>query len=73
MPGYHSHAGKRSIAAAMSQEMVASALSAAFRMAAASASAPPANMVAEMTWKVVSVMSRSIAATAPARAAPAAT
>ena len=34
-------------------------------MAAASASALPANMVAEMTWNVVSVMSRSMACTAP--------
>ena len=57
----------------MSQEMVASAPSAASRIAVASASALPANMVAEMTRKVVSVMSRSIGrdragrARAPAR------
>ena len=37
------------MAAAMSQEMVASAVSADLRMAAASASALPANIVAEMT------------------------
>ena len=39
------------------------------RMAAASASALPANIVAEMTWNVVSVMSRSIGCTGPSRAA----
>jgi hypothetical protein len=53
------------MAAAMSQEIVASAPSAACRISAASASALPANMVVEMTWKVVSVMSRSTAATTP--------
>ena len=53
--------------AAMSQEMVESALSEALRMAAASASALPANMVAEMTRNVVSVMSRSIGLDGPGR------
>ena len=39
------------------------------RIAAASASALPANIVAEMTWKVVSVMSRSIGCDGCRRAA----
>ncbi len=54
------------MAAAMSHEIVDSALSEASRMAAASASALPANMVAEMTWNVVSVISRSMAWIDPA-------
>ena len=68
LPGTHIQFGNPSKAAATSHEMVASVASAACMMAAASWSALPANMVAEMTWKVVSVMSRSMACMVPAGA-----
>ena len=51
LPGTHTQSGRPIKTAAMSHEMVASVVSAACRMSAASWSALPANMVAEMTLK----------------------